>query len=209
MGTPLQAKLGLIIGLAVIAGSANPVLFPLELQSEPTKVSIDTLIIFGGGIIGYALYVYLLNSFTSNDTAANGILRASRLLKGVVFAWILPALIILFWYLPSSVTFSFSSFLGAFLEVVSMAVAGVLAGLAWGGMSKAMHSATLFTVFFMSGTMGELLTEEGGINVFGTPNYFPYYSQAQLLYTGYMMWVISLIPVTFYAVKMLRDLGIF
>jgi hypothetical protein len=71
-----------------------------------------------------------------------------------------------------------------------------------------MRTATLFMVFFMSGTMGELLTEEGGVNVF-FPNNYPFYTQSEILYTGYLMWVISLIPVTYYAAKVLKDMGLY
>lgn len=198
----------LILGIAIIFASANPFFVSLEPTSMPLKVTLDSTIIFGGSLIGYAIFLYLLASTTPANRLADFWLRSAGFMKGVFYVWIAPAILITVWYTPRYLSYSLTSTFGLVLEILSMAAAGLLAGYAWGAMSKTMRTATLFMVFFMSGTMGELLTEEGGVNVF-FPNNYPFYTQSQILYTGYLMWVISLIPVTYYAAKVLKDMGLY
>lgn len=195
-------------GIALVIASANPLFFAAEHSSMPLKTSIDSLIILGGGLIGFAIFEYIYLVSGARRNLYDYILRASTLFKGVPLTWIIPSVLIAVWYSPNLLVYSLTTPIGELLEVGSMTLAGFLAGLAWGGMSKTMHSVTLFMVFFMSGSMGEILTEEGGLNVFFPTNY-PFYAQSQLLYTGYMMWLISLFPVTFFAVRTLRDMKIF
>lgn len=204
----VRNRLYLAAGLIVCAASANPLFYALEVSSAPLKVTVDSMLLFGGALIGYAVFYNLQSAATEDRRLLSFFVRSLRLLGGVVYVWVIPAIVVAAWYTPSLLVFSFTSVAGALLEVVSMVLAGVLAGSAWHAMGKVMKSATLFMVFFMSATMGELLTEEGGVNVFFPGNY-PYYTQSQLLYTGYVMWLISLVPVTFYAVKFLKDMGMF
>jgi len=198
----------LILGIAIIAASVNPFFVTLEPASMPLKVTLDSTIIFGGSLIGYALFLYLFSTTTPANRLVDFWLRSAGFMKGVFYVWVAPAVLITLWYIPRYLSYSLTSVFGLALEVLSMGVAGFLAGYAWGAMSKTMRTATLFMVFFMSGTMGELLTEEGGVNVFFPSNY-PFYTQSQILYTGYLMWVISLIPVTYYAAKVLKDMGLY
>jgi hypothetical protein len=197
-----------VLGLAVIAASSNPFFTSLEQSSMPLKVTLDSMIVFGGAIVGYALFVYLFSTTTPANRLVDVWLRSASFMKGAFYVWVIPAILITLWYTPHYLSFSLTSTLGLSLEILSMGVAGFFAGYAWGAMSKTMRTATLFMVFFMSGTMGELLTEEGGVNVF-FPNNYPFYTQSQILYTGYLMWVISLIPVTYYAAKVLKDMGLY
>ncbi|MEM0121342.1 MAG: DUF1404 family protein [Thermoprotei archaeon] len=197
-----------ILGLAIIAVSANPLFITLEPASMPLKVTLDSTVIFGGSLVGYALFLYLFSTTTPANRLVDFWLRSAGFMRGVLYVWVIPAILITLWYTPHFLSFSLSSSFGLTLEVLSMSFAGLLAGYAWGAMSKTMRTATLFMVFFMSGTMGELLTEEGGVNVFFPANY-PFYAQSQILYTGYLMWVISLIPVTYYAAKVLKDMGLY
>lgn len=198
----------LVLGIAIIVVSANPFFVSLEPTSMPLKVTLDSTIIFGGSLIGYAFFLYLFTYTTPANRLADFWLRSAGFMKGVFYVWVAPAILISVWYTPRYLSYSLTSAFGLVLEILSMAAAGLLAGYAWGAMSKTMRTATLFMVFFMSGTMGELLTEEGGVNVF-FPNNYPFYTQSQILYTGYLMWVISLIPVTYYAARVLKDMGLY
>ncbi len=198
----------LILGIGVIAASVNPFFVSLEPASMPLKVTLDSMIIFGGSLIGYTVFLYLFSTTTPANRLADFWLRSAAFMKGVLYVWVAPAILITLWYTPRYLSYSLTSALGLVLEILSMVAAGFLAGFAWGAMSKTMRTATLFMVFFMSGTMGELLTEEGGVNVF-FPNNYPFYTQSEILYTGYLMWVISLIPVTYYAAKVLKDMGLY
>lgn len=206
-GTPRKELILFVLGLAVVVGSTNPIIAGLEPASMPLKVTVDSMVVFGGALLGYALFLYLFSRTTPANRFADLFLRSAGFMKGVFYVWVIPSILIFLWYTPRYLVFSLTSVGGFVLEVLSMVVAGLFAGLAWGGMGKAMRTATLFMVFFMSGTMGELLTEEGGVNAF-FPNNYPFYSQSDILYTGYLMWAISLIPVTYYAVKVLRDMGL-
>jgi hypothetical protein len=206
--TRVKNRLYFVVGVIVCAASANPLFYSLEEASAPLKVTVDSMLLFGGALVGYAVFHYLQSTATEERRMLSGFVRSLRFLGGVFYVWVIPATVVAAWYTPSLLTFGFTNAAGALLEVVSMAFAGVLAGAGWHAMGKIMKSATLFMVFFMSATMGELLTEEGGVNVFFPGNY-PYYTQTQLLYTGYIMWLISLVPVTFYAVKFLKDMGMF
>ncbi|MCL5788826.1 MAG: DUF1404 domain-containing protein [Candidatus Marsarchaeota archaeon] len=207
-GLSPKSKITAIAGVALIVGAANPLIVGLEPSSMVVKVFSDSMILFAGGLLGYSLYEWFMNSNGRAGGLAYLLYRLAQFLKGIVLVWVVPSAIVVAWYTPRLVTLSLSSPPFTALEVASMTFGGVVAGFAWGSMSRTMRSVTLFMIFFMSGTMGELLTEEGGSNVF-FPAGYPYYSQSQVLYTGYMMWLISLIPVTFYAVKFLKDMGMF
>lgn len=206
--TPSKQLVLFVLGLAVIVGSTNPLIAGLEPMSMPLKVTVDSMVVFGGSLMGYALYLFLFYNTTAANRFADMFLRSAGFLKGVLHVWVLPSILIALWYVPRYLVYSLTNVGGFVLEVLSMGLAGLLAGFAWGAMSKTMRTATLFMVFFMSGTMGELLTEEGGVNVF-FPNNYPFYTRSDILYTGYLMWVISIIPVTYYAVRVLRDMGLF
>jgi Protein of unknown function (DUF1404). len=185
---------------------SNPLFLNLESSSAPLKVSVDSILVLGGALVGYALFLFLTYKEGNLRDFYKNLLQASFLAKGTLFGWIIPSVILIAWYLPQTLVFSLFSVYGKALEIVSMVVAGLFGGLAWGGMSKAMKSATMFTLFFMSGTMGEIFIEFS--TSFGNSIY-PVYSLSQIAYTGYTMWAISVIPVTYFSVKLLKDLGLF
>ncbi|MEM3856977.1 MAG: DUF1404 family protein [Thermoprotei archaeon] len=203
-----KQKILAVIGVVIAVAAANPLIISLEPSSMVVKVFSDSMLLFAGGVLGFALYLWFMGGGGTTRGPGYGFYRGAKILGGTVYVWLVPAIVVLAWYSPTLVSISLSN--GAFTaaEIFSMVVGGVFAGFAWGAMGKTMRSVTLFMIFFMSGTMGELLTEEGGSNVF-FPNSYPYYTQTQILYTGYMMWLISLVPVTFYAVKFLKDMGAF
>jgi hypothetical protein len=96
--------------------------------------------------------------------------------------------------------------MGKLLQLLSFIVAGLLGGIGWDAMGKALKSFTLFSMFSMMAAVAEIFLEMAG---YYSQNFYPAYPTSQLIQTSYALFAMAAVPSTYYMVKVLKDLGLF
>lgn len=193
----------LILGIALIIASVNPLSQILYGKLEIAKFTFDMLLVWGAGLIGIYIYEYL---YRIGGKAVTSFLTLNYATKGLLFVWVIGGLLITYWYLPGPFDYSVTSIEGRILALISLTVAGIFGGLGWKAMSNAWKSATLFSMFSMMAAVAEIFIEMAG---YYSVNFYPVFPTNQLVETSYALFAMAAFPSTYYMVKILRDLDLF
>ncbi len=193
----------LVFGFILILASINPLSLMLDKILELAKFSFDMMLVWGAGLIGVwlAKEMYILGGPISRK-----LLSLNYYTKGVLLSWIIGGALVTYWYLPDPFDFSVTSNMGKLLQLLSFIVAGLLGGIGWDAMGKALKSFTLFSMFSMMAAVAEIFLEMAG---YYSQNFYPAYPTSQLIQTSYALFAMAAVPSTYYMVKVLKDLGLF
>ncbi|BFI75878.1 DUF1404 domain-containing protein [Sulfurisphaera ohwakuensis] len=198
-----EEKRYLIFGLVLIIASINPLSLMIASQLEIARFSFDMLLVWGAGLIG----VYLAKlMYIKGDEISKSILSLNYKTKGVLYSWGIGGALLTLWYLPNFFDLSVISTEYRALQILSFIIAGIIGGIGWEALGKAMRSFTLFSMFSMMAAVAEIFLEMAG---YYSVNYYPVYPTYQLVQTSYMLFVMAAVPSTYYMVKVLKDLGLF
>lgn len=191
----------LFIGLAMAIGSANPASVILSSQLEIVRFSLDMTLIWGAGLIGIWIADYFFRT-----GKAKKFLSFNFTTRGLVLAWGIAGTTISYWYFPGPFDASVTEPLMRTLQIVTFAVAGIVGGIGWYGMTNVWKSISMFSLFSMMASMAEIFLELG---TYFSTNLYTSYSIQQFTDTAYFLFAMAFAPSTFYMVKWLKDLDLF
>lgn len=200
--TPAEKRYA-VLGIALIAASVNPLSLMLAQELEVARFSFDMLLVWGAGLIG----VYLSRlMYEKGGTLSRAVLSLNYKTKGVLYSWGIAGALLTLWYLPNFFDLSVMSPQYRAAQIATFLVAGVIGGIGWDALGKAMKSFTLFSMFSMMAAVAEIFLEMAG---YYSVNYYPAYPTDQLVETSYMLFAMAAVPSTYYMVKVLKDLDLF